>query len=276
MSSPVPIRPQPQLRPPRLVNASRRWSLDNSVTDSEGYIKDIRRAQQGPLASIKDEEYPFMVTEQEKDRNKKKTATTSAAVNLRLNRQRRTASVDYDHKPLISAAATRIRPVSASAASKLSSSPLRVLNFSSSVDISVVPEDNECPPQPPSGIRKRNSVSAVSHHHPPPHHHHQQAAPTSSGPLETKVGSARSNFLRQRSSSLPRILPPIFDDLSTTCSEDNGSLHLNEDSAEDNQQQQDRQSNVVVREMQKFVCRQATDVTNLLPLPIPTNSRQGG
>ena len=37
---------------------------------------------------------------------------------------------------------------------------------------------------------------------------------------------------------------------------------------------QDHTSNIIVREMQKFVCRHAIDVSQVLPLPLPTSSRQ--
>ena len=37
---------------------------------------------------------------------------------------------------------------------------------------------------------------------------------------------------------------------------------------------QDHTSNLIVREMQKFVCRHAIDVSQVLPLPLPTSSRQ--
>ncbi|CAB4063497.1 unnamed protein product [Lepeophtheirus salmonis] len=86
--------------------------------------------------------------------------------------------------------------------------------------------------------------------------------------------------LRQRSSSLPRILPPIFDDesekvnLSTHRKSIAGSL-LNHTSmtmgmatAPGNTKY--ASTSTLVREMQKFVCRQADDVSHLLPLPLPT------
>ena len=38
--------------------------------------------------------------------------------------------------------------------------------------------------------------------------------------------------------------------------------------------QMDQTSNLIVREMQKFVCRHASDVSQVLPLPLPANSRQ--
>ena len=38
--------------------------------------------------------------------------------------------------------------------------------------------------------------------------------------------------------------------------------------------QMDQTSNLIVREMQKFVCRHASDVSQVLPLPLPVNSRQ--
>lgn len=51
------------------LHLNRRWSLDNlSFVDSkEGYIRDLRKQQQlqHGLVTIRDEEYPFMVTEQE-------------------------------------------------------------------------------------------------------------------------------------------------------------------------------------------------------------------
>ena len=38
--------------------------------------------------------------------------------------------------------------------------------------------------------------------------------------------------------------------------------------------QMDQTSNLIVREMQKFVCKNALDVSQVLPLPIPVNTRQ--
>ena len=38
--------------------------------------------------------------------------------------------------------------------------------------------------------------------------------------------------------------------------------------------QMDQTSNLIVREMQKFVCKNALDVSQVLPLPIPANTRQ--
>merc|ERR1719477_187351 len=38
--------------------------------------------------------------------------------------------------------------------------------------------------------------------------------------------------------------------------------------------QADHTSNIIAREMQKFVCRHAADVSQVLPLPLPTSFRQ--
>ena len=82
-----------------------------------------------------------------------------------------------------------------------------------------------------------------------------------------------------RSSSLPRILPPILDHDGQ---EDDESLSNFEDPNYNSEaggrlaalKQMDQTSNLIVREMQKFVCRHASDVSQVLPLPLPANSRQ--
>ena len=83
-------------------------------------------------------------------------------------------------------------------------------------------------------------------------------------------------FLRKRSSSLPRILPPILDrDLDD---EESQELYDGMHEAGGGRlaafKQMDQTSNLIVREMQKFVCRFATEVSQVLPLPLPANSRQ--
>ena len=86
-----------------------------------------------------------------------------------------------------------------------------------------------------------------------------------------------SLLFRKRSSSLPRILPPILD--RDQDNEDDDALGLFDDISEVGGRlaalkQMDATSNLVVREMQKFVCRFASDVSQVLPLPLPANSRQ--
>ena len=86
-----------------------------------------------------------------------------------------------------------------------------------------------------------------------------------------------SLLFRKRSSSLPRILPPILD--RDQDNEEDDALGLFDDISEVGGRlaalkQMDATSNLVVREMQKFVCRFASDVSQVLPLPLPANSRQ--
>ena len=72
-------------------------------------------------------------------------------------------------------------------------------------------------------------------------------------------------------------MPPILDGL-----EDDEALPNFEDPNYNSEaggrlaalKQMDQTSNLIVREMQKFVCRHASDVSQVLPLPLPANSRQ--
>ena len=145
----------------------------------------------------------------------------------------------------------------------------------SSVDLStsVVPEDFELPVE-----------EAVSPH--------LEANCVVNVPLSEST----SALFRKRSSSLPRILPPILDqdgveddsDISGFSSStgsaagENGTGNGKREnlftSVSTNRinalKQMDQTSNLIVREMQKFVCRHASDVSQVLPLPLPANSRQ--
>lgn len=93
------------------------------------------------------------------------------------------------------------------------------------------------------------------------------------------LNETTSALFRKRSSSLPRILPPILDHDGQ---EDDESLTNFEDPKYNSEaggrlaalKQMDQTSNLIVREMQKFVCRHASDVSQVLPLPLPANSRQ--
>ena len=106
--------------------------------------------------------------------------------------------------------------------------------------------------------------------------HPQQ--PQSIGSSLTSESVMESSLLfRKRSSSLPRILPPILD--RDQDNEEDDALGLFDDISEVGGRlaalkQMDATSNLVVREMQKFVCRFASDVSQVLPLPLPANSRQ--
>ena len=127
----------------------------------------------------------------------------------------------------------------------------------SSQDISIVPEDLEMPPNQPNS--KFTAAQVIGNHEP-------------------NVAMA---FLRKRSSSLPRILPPILD---RDCFDEEDNVLEDDDVLEDAHsevgsrlsafKQMDQTSNLIVREMQKFVCRIASDVSQVLPLPLPANSRQ--
>lgn len=142
-------------------------------------------------------------------------------------------------------------------------------NYStSSVDIStsIVPEDLEICVETSS--QEEAAAAAAST---------EAAGPTASNSMEEEEGLTQQQqqqqaYLRKRSSSLPRILPPIFD--NDDDQEDPGLLMEDEDVTQQQLQQMDQTSNLIVREMQKFVCRHAADVSQVLPLPLPTNSRQ--
>lgn len=314
---------------------NRRWSLDNlaeSIDHKEGYVKDLRR-HQNSLTSIKDEEYPYMLTEhEERERSNSacgvlpeepSTSTTttqqqqqqqqpppSAAIvgnrqksRLILKERNRSGSMDLGKLMPKSAGSSKLRhhhhlsgaaggsPSSSSGSSASARSSF--LAYSSSIDITV-PEENEIPSTTtilPLSDSTASAAAATATPHSPAS---ASSTPTRHGPLsrysptrianlEAKASGAGGGgggkaFLRQRSSSLPRILPPILDADDAHHEESGvaaGGAPNSNSQLQQQQQQLDRQSNVVVREMQKFVCRQATDVSELLPLPIPTNSRQG-
>jgi hypothetical protein len=180
----------------------------------EGYVRDIRRQHQSCLAAIRDEEYPMMLTET--------TAWTAGGAN-----RGRSGSMDAG-APQAHRQAHRLAGV----------------HFSSSFDISVVPEDYEVPNVPLSVPHHRIGTS------------HRSASLKSHAPLDGKAKAKA--FLKERSSSLPRILPPILD------ADDNA------DDEEVEAVEQHRPTLEAVREMQKFVCQQASDAGQFLPLPVAT------
>ena len=270
---------------------NRRWSLDNLDSAAgpfdarEGYIRDIR--QQSSLASIRDEEYPFMATDADSGAVvvPAAVASSSRCVNFvrlflhDLNRlpfktllaQTRSGPRAADEPGGGGAAPGRCRRlvrlgqqgglvVAQVAASTVRPAALLLVRRHlrragrHRGRLRLLRADKGREPRAAGGQGKNAPIAVEASKRPP-------------SLLQIGVGKA---FLRQRSSSLPRILPPILDgDDSTAGAEDSS------DPSSLQQLQQDRQSNVVVREMQKFVCRQATDVSHLLPLPLPTNSRQG-
>lgn len=257
---------------------SRRWSLDNlndtfveggavgGVGMREGYVRDLRKQHQSSLTSIKDEEYPYMLSGGEEGAavppqfktqlSPKKHVKGARRI---LNQRGRSGSMELTGCGF--GAKLGQKPNHRLHGRLVSKSP-----FSSSVDISVVPEDNVIAhvSSPGKGMvagKRSGSPGSIS-----PSSSSTSGFSPSKVPLETKSGAAKA-FLRQRSSSLPRILPPIFD-------QDTGEVS-GERRSDSASQQQERQSTVVAREMQKFVCRQAIDVSTLLPLPFPTNWRQG-
>lgn len=256
--SPFHAKKRPPITGASKIKLNRRWSLDNlseGFDTKEGYVKDLRKQHLVGLSSIKDEEYPCMLTEMNRTKSGNvspmsgcsSSASTpkhhgnmfSPKINMSrmmLGQRNRSGSVELGN---FSRNTYRHRTVSKSP-------------FSSSVDISVVPEDNEISIEPSSTSPIRGQIRAVSQ---------VRSMSPPRGPLETKSGKA---FLRQRSSSLPRILPPILDD------DDDAESLL----ADPDRLQTERNSTLVAREMQKFVCRQASDVSTLLPLPLLTNWRQ--
>ena len=89
-------------------------------------------------------------------------------------------------------------------------------------------------------------------------------------PLKVNPITVESELFRKRSSSLPRILPPILDGQEDDGEQDNNYQAAGKLAA---LKQMDQTSNLIVREMQKFVCRHSSDVSQVLPLPLPANSR---
>ena len=132
----------------------------------------------------------------------------------------------------------------------------------SSLDvINVVPEDNEL---------EVTVVSSTSSHL-------KSAPPTTrASPEPQRLAGHTPEYLRKRSSSLPRILPPIIDDDSEVEEDlEFGQELLNNSGNRSNKAAADlHTSNIIAREMQKFVCRHASDVSQVLPLPLPTSFRQ--
>ncbi len=148
-------------------------------------------------------------------------------------------------------------------AKRLGSVPLlrnaRKSNGGSSIDLStsIVPEDLELP------IEEAEAPQL------------EAAAPAS---MNNPLTKETSELFRKRSSSLPRILPPIMD-RDQDDEDDEASIFDDAYNAEvggrlATLKQMDQTSNLIVRELQKFVCRHATDVSQVLPLPLPANSRQ--
>ena len=134
----------------------------------------------------------------------------------------------------------------------------------SSLDvINVVPEDNELE------VTVVSSTSSSSHL--------KSAPPTTrASPEPQRLAGHTPEYLRKRSSSLPRILPPIIDDDSEVEEDlEFGQELLNNSGNRSNKAAADlHTSNIIAREMQKFVCRHASDVSQVLPLPLPTSFRQ--
>ena len=128
---------------------------------------------------------------------------------------------------------------------------------------SIVPEDLELPVEEPAAPQTEANLVM------------------SPNALSSSAASGNHSmpFLRKRSSSLPRILPPILDrDAEETDEAQNlydGMLEATGGAGRlAAYKQMDQTSNLIVREMQKFVCRFATEVSQVLPLPLPANSRQ--
>ena len=235
---------------PAKPKLSRRWSL-NDINSKEGYVKDLRKQHQAQQVGQRDEAYPFMMTEKKRVRHgslninlesPRRPLSCSPPGGLFLGKRTRAMSLDEENE----AVASIVR----SSRPKRSSVPtLRSFKKGgSSADLAtcVVPEDFEF-------------------------HMEEKVSPKieTLGPLENPSAS----LFRKRSSSLPRILPPI-------CDHDEEDT---DDILEENDtfggrlavfKQMDQTSNLIVREMQKFVCKNAADVSQMLPLPIPTNARQ--
>lgn len=301
--------PQPQ-SPSAAASAiklNRRWSFDNlaetlppssemccpvdgqSVVggggSKEGYVRDLRRQHQMSLSSIKDEEYPYMLTEHSKgggSNGSGQPAAAAAAVagtghpspqqqqqqqqlspklrsRLLGGNRVRSGSMDLGKFP------SRARPCLGMMGARPSN-----FAFSSSVDISVVPEDEVAdtvptvvtPAGPPgaavplSGPPSSSSSSTPTRTPSPllasspsssagsaPSSHSQRVPKFHPGgpKMQAALEGKTKAFLRQRSSSLPRILPPILDseDSAGGCLERAGLKAADPDSP----QQQGRKNN---------------------------------
>ena len=250
MQASVFASPSRRPKTPCKTKLSRRWSLDN-VNSKEGYVKDLRKQHQSQQVGQRDEAYPFMMTEKRRSRAgslnttlecPRRPLSCSPPAGLLLPKRTRTMSLDEESEH--SGSVARIsRP-------KRSSVPtLRGLNkggSSTNLATSIVPEDFEF---------------------------HMEDRTQFEPPGKGLDENSTSSLFRKRSSSLPRILPPICDhDEEST--DDIFEEHDSNGGFTVSLKQMDQASNLIVREMQKFVCKNATDVTQILPLPIPTNIRQ--
>lgn len=257
----------------------RRWSLDNLSNSKEGYVKDLRKQHQASQVGQRDESYPFMLTERRRGR----VNSLSAPISESPGEQQRRSS----------------RPLSSSPPGHLSGvSHKRTRTMSLDEDVEQHHHISPSRPVPRSkrlgsvpmlgqhrGIRKSPglfggpgyssssvdiSTSIVPEELPVDHHQQPQSEYEEANMVNEPVG-----FLRKRSSSLPRILPPILD---RDNSDDDDCFDVG-DAIETGgrmaaYKQMDQTSNLIVREMQKFVCRYASDVSQVLPLPLPANCRQ--
>jgi len=252
--------------------------MDN-INCKEGYVKDLRKQHQAQQVGQRDEAYPFMMSERRRGRISSLGTTPTICETRPTNNTRPLSCSPPHHSSFTHHAAKRTRTMSldeeahgrrsappGSARSKrLGSVPLlnkytrhkSSSNGGSSIDLStsIVPEDFELPNE------------AVSPH-------------LEANMINMPLNETTSALFRKRSSSLPRILPPILDHDGN---EDDEALNSSFEDPNYNSEaggrlaalkQMDQTSNLIVREMQKFVCRHASDVSQVLPLPLPANSRQ--
>lgn len=280
----------------------RRWSLDNLSPDSrrEGYVRDLRARHKANQQQRNDEGYPFMLTE---SRQKNYSSSShSSGLSSSSNGGSRPGSASppptcsftpIPHPPPTSAGVMGKRGRSFSldeepstvgpgtttlghlmaALSRGGSGNRRLFRggsmrlssvngcSTSSLDvINVVPEDNEL---------EVTVVSTCSSSH------LKSAPPTTrASPEPQRLAGHTPEYLRKRSSSLPRILPPIIDDDSEVEEDLEFGQELLNNSGNRSNHADLHTSNIIAREMQKFVCRHASDVSQVLPLPLPTSFRQ--
>ena len=188
-ASPLRRPSSASLRPPGTKpKLSRRWSFDN-INSKEGYVKDLRQQHQAQQVGQRDEAYPFMITEKRIGRvgslkinleSPRRPLSCSPPPGILMHACKRSRTMSLDEEANEAAAASLVR----SSRPKRSSVPtFRFRKGSSSTELatSIVPEDFEF-------------------------HMEEKASP-----IQPSNVVEVDELFRKRSSSLPRILPPICD-----------------------------------------------------------------
>ena len=190
-ASPLRRPSSASLRPQSKPKLSRRWSFDN-INSKEGYVKDLRQQHQAQQVGQRDEAYPFMMSEKRigqrhgslkinLDQSPRRPLSCSPPPGILMHGCKRSRTMSLDEEANEAAAASLVR----SSRPKRSSVPtfrFRKGSSSSELATSIVPEDFEF-------------------------HMEEKAPPVS----PSNVIEVNSELFRKRSSSLPRILPPICD-----------------------------------------------------------------